>query len=66
MQLAEVFRQSEKQLASLLTKYEDVMQSQNDDREEQTASLRVFVSLNLYKQLTSRIKGFAGFTSVSL
>ena len=46
--LAEVFRLSEEQLASLLTKYEDVMQSQNDDLEEQIASLKLLVSLNLY------------------
>ena len=37
IELAEVFRQSEQQLASSLTKYEDVMQSQNDDLEEQNA-----------------------------
>ena len=46
--LAEVFHQSEEQLASLLMKYEDVMQSQNDDLEEQIASLKLLVSLNLY------------------
>ena len=46
--LAEVLRQSEEQHASLLTKYEDVMQSQNDDLEEQIASLKLLVSLNLY------------------
>ena len=33
---------------SLLTKFEDVMQSQNDDLEEQIASLKLLVSANLY------------------
>ena len=46
--LAEVFRQSKEHLAPLLTKYEDVMQSQNDALEEQIASLKLLVSLNLY------------------
>ena len=47
IELAEVFRQSKEQLASLLTKHADVMPSQNDDLEEQIDSLKLFVRLNL-------------------
>ena len=47
--LAEVFRRSEERIASLLTKDEDVMQSQNDELEEQIVSLKLLLSLSLYK-----------------
>ena len=47
IEIAEVFRLTEEQLAYVLTKYENVMQSQSDDLEEQILSLKLLVSLNL-------------------
>ena len=46
IELAEKFHQSGLQFVSSLTKYEDVLQSQNDDLQKQVVSLKSLVSEN--------------------